>query len=87
MRVSSASIVAAVAVAQLPLAAASVANIVSNHRLASKVIDKVGDRTRVVAPPREQPQPGRDAQGQLRDARGRFTSGAGTVDLAERRAG
>ena len=77
-----ASELAAAAVLELPLAVMSLGVIVSNHRLASKVIDAMGDRTRVVAPqaaPREQ-QAARRVQGHQRDARGRFAS----KDSAER---
>jgi hypothetical protein len=84
---SATSLVAAIAIAQLPLTVVSVGNLVSSHRLASKVIDKVGDRTRVVAPQKEQ-QPGgnREAKGYQRDANGRFAKG-GPIDLDQRRTG
>jgi hypothetical protein len=79
----SASELAVVAIAELPLAAVGLGVIVSNYRLASKLIDSMGDRTRIVAPPKDQQAPGRDAQGHLRDARGRFTSRAGRDNVRE----
>jgi len=48
---------AIIAVTELPLMAMGLGVIVSNHRLAAKVLEKMGDRVRVVNPPRAPAEP------------------------------